>query len=211
MASESQSAASRRNGALSRGPKTNEGKAVSSRNALRHGLSARKQLLAGESLEEFLRFAEELCASLRPTSALEIQLSQRIVSVLWRMQRIPVFEAALLAFLGEKRLGARAVKENESDEEEASEEENPTEEENPMHEGQEEQAIPGSVVWNFFKHDLDGKLSRYETGLLRQFSGLMKELTAAQERRREAEMRAQQRADAAAANPAAADFSRGFN
>ena len=67
-----------------------------------------------------------------------------------------------------------------------------------MHEGEGEQAILGSVVLHFFKYDYDGKLSRYETGLLRQFSGLMKELNAAQERRREAEMREEERANAAA-------------
>jgi hypothetical protein len=39
MATDRQIAANRRNGALGRGPKTPEGKARSSRNALRHGLS----------------------------------------------------------------------------------------------------------------------------------------------------------------------------
>ena len=82
MASERQIAASRRNGRLSRGPKTKEGKARSSGNALRHGLSARKYLLAGESEEEFLRLAEDLCASLKPAGALEVGLAQQIVSVL---------------------------------------------------------------------------------------------------------------------------------
>ena len=39
MATDRQIAANRRNGALSRGPRTPEGRARSSRNALRHGLS----------------------------------------------------------------------------------------------------------------------------------------------------------------------------
>jgi hypothetical protein len=57
MASERQIAANRQNAKRSRGPKTEHGKARSSRNALRHGFSARKYLLAGESWEEYFTSA----------------------------------------------------------------------------------------------------------------------------------------------------------
>jgi hypothetical protein len=41
-------AASRRNGAKSRGPKTAEGKARSSQNALKHGFRAQKFVVVGD-------------------------------------------------------------------------------------------------------------------------------------------------------------------
>ena len=49
MPTDKQKAASRANGARSRGPKTPEGKARSARNSLNHGLLARAILLEGES------------------------------------------------------------------------------------------------------------------------------------------------------------------
>ncbi len=75
------------------GPRTPEGKAASSRNAITHGLTARTILLA----DEYRRLREEAIAGLRPEGALE--LAEQIVSVLWRMRRISVFEAALLEWL----------------------------------------------------------------------------------------------------------------
>ena len=81
------------------GPRTPEGKAASSRNAITHGLTARTILLAGEDPDEYRRLREEAIAGLRPEGALELELAEQIVSVLWRMRRISVFEAALLEWL----------------------------------------------------------------------------------------------------------------
>ena len=52
MASERQIAANRLNAQASPGPRTAEGKAASSRNALTHGLTARTLLLEGEDPQE---------------------------------------------------------------------------------------------------------------------------------------------------------------
>jgi hypothetical protein len=60
MTSESKMAANRRNGRKSRGPRTVAGKAIASRNALRHGFAA-VTLHAPTPPEEIDRFARALC------------------------------------------------------------------------------------------------------------------------------------------------------
>jgi len=62
--------ASRRNGARSRGPKTAAGLARSSRNALKHGLRARRHiLLADEDAAEYRAFQAAGQAELAPVGA----------------------------------------------------------------------------------------------------------------------------------------------
>jgi hypothetical protein len=66
---------------LSHGPRTNEGKAKSSQNALKHGLSARHALLAGEDPNEYRRLRQGLIAEFSPQSALESELVERVASM----------------------------------------------------------------------------------------------------------------------------------
>ena len=73
--------ASRKNGARSRGPVTPEGKARSSRNALKHGLRAEKFVVVdGESAEAFAAFEAALVDDLAPEGALQAVLAGRIVA-----------------------------------------------------------------------------------------------------------------------------------
>ncbi len=67
--SAAQIAASRANGAKSRGPVTEEGKAASSRNSLRHGLLAKMVLIEGESEAAFRQLSEALHNAFAPASA----------------------------------------------------------------------------------------------------------------------------------------------
>src|SRR5689334_14903135 len=87
MSSEKRILASRANGALSRGPKTPEGKARSARNALRHGLLAKYVVLRNESHEGF----EELCKiytnRFAPVDDVEMGLIEEMASAYWRMHR----------------------------------------------------------------------------------------------------------------------------
>ena len=67
-------AASRRNGAKSRGPRTPEGKARSAKNALKHGLCAQRNVVLGdEDLDEFEALEAALMAELAPQGALQIR------------------------------------------------------------------------------------------------------------------------------------------
>jgi len=87
MATEAQIAAHRLNARKSTGPRTPEGKAVVSQNAVQHGLLAREGVLRGEDGEEWERHREMLLEELQPAGALEAILATRIVDLTWRLHR----------------------------------------------------------------------------------------------------------------------------
>jgi len=91
-----QQQASRDNGKKSHGPKTPEGKAVSSLNAVKYGFFARDPLLPGEGADAFHKFSAPLLASLAPASDVEQMLANRIVDAAWRLRRFPRIEAEIL-------------------------------------------------------------------------------------------------------------------
>jgi hypothetical protein len=88
--------ASRRNGAKSRGPKTEEGKARSAQNALRHGLRAQKYLvLPEEDGAEFAALEAALLEELVPVGALQTVLARRVAVAAWRLARADRLEIDL--------------------------------------------------------------------------------------------------------------------
>jgi hypothetical protein len=98
--SSAQSAASRRNGALSAGPASEAGKARSSLNAVRHGLSGRSFfLLPDEDPAAFAAQEAELVAEFRPRDLLEREAVLALVRALWREVRGDRLEAQVLAGL----------------------------------------------------------------------------------------------------------------
>jgi hypothetical protein len=91
--------ASRKNGARSKGPKTPEGKARSSQNALQHGLRAQKHmLLPGESAAEYQRLEAALLEELAPEGALQTVLARRVVAAAWRLERVERIEGDLFTW-----------------------------------------------------------------------------------------------------------------
>lgn len=88
MASLAQIAANRRNARKSTGPRTPEGKAASSQNAVKHGLTAQAVVLRDESASEFEQFRDGMLASLDPQSGVEQFLAERAVSAAWRLRRV---------------------------------------------------------------------------------------------------------------------------
>src|SRR5258706_9525275 len=96
MTPERKAAIARANGAKSRGPATREGRAVSSMNALRHGLTATQTVLPGESQESFDLLLKDYLEEWEPEGPAEIGLVHRMVISKWREQRAWTVETAAL-------------------------------------------------------------------------------------------------------------------
>jgi len=97
MATPSQIAANRRNAAGSTGPRTKEGRAVASRNSLKHGLTAAQVVLIfGETEDDFARFHEGMREAFSPADAIEEQLVERVVLCAWRLRRAYRAEAGTM-------------------------------------------------------------------------------------------------------------------
>ncbi len=87
MRSELQIQASRRNGALSRGPITPEGKQRSSQNAVKYGLSARTVVLCTEDMALFEQVEQDYIDSFQPCTIFEVHLIQHLAVAEWRLRR----------------------------------------------------------------------------------------------------------------------------
>ena len=98
MSSERQIEANRRNGRVSGGPASEAGRAVSAKNSLKHGLTARETLLPDEDAEAFAQLSKSLQEALDPLGALEKVLADRIIGLVWRLRRLGKIEAGILAW-----------------------------------------------------------------------------------------------------------------
>jgi hypothetical protein len=85
----SKSEQARINGAKSRGPKTAEGKRVSSRNACKHGLTAQSFfLLSTENPEELDDLVRSLTETFKPCTDLEKSFIAQAAAAQWRLRRL---------------------------------------------------------------------------------------------------------------------------
>jgi hypothetical protein len=103
MSTQRQQDANARNARSSTGPRTPEGRAAVSSNALKHGLTAARvleagHLMPGECAEDFESLRDEIEAQLAPAGAMEEALVGRVISSLWRLRRIVAIESGLLAY-----------------------------------------------------------------------------------------------------------------
>jgi hypothetical protein len=89
-------AINRANSRHSTGPRTDSGKQRSSLNALRHGLTAASALLPSEDQAAFDAHRRGFFDEYQPATPTETQLTQELVDTSWRLNRIPLLEAALL-------------------------------------------------------------------------------------------------------------------
>jgi hypothetical protein len=92
--------ANRRNAERSTGPTTPEGKARSSQNAVKHGLTARRTVITvgdgEESIEDYERLLSALQEEFNPETAYEELSVDRIAHLTWQEQRAQLATIAVL-------------------------------------------------------------------------------------------------------------------
>jgi len=86
MSTEKQINANRQNAQKSTGPKSDQGKAAVSQNAVKHGLFA-ESVIKGENPADYEVFHNKMLAELAPVGLVEAVLADRIASLWWRLKR----------------------------------------------------------------------------------------------------------------------------
>jgi len=103
--SEAQLAANRANAQFSSGPKTEQGKLVSSHNALKTGLTGRTIVLPTDDVDAYQSLVALINKKFAPANDIEQHLTQTIADTEWRLLRIPTLESGFYA-LGRHELAA---------------------------------------------------------------------------------------------------------
>ena len=80
------------------GPKTDKGRAIASRNALKHGImSPHPVIIEGiETAAGWQRFRDGILENLAPEGALEEDLAESVALLRWRLKRVTRYETAIL-------------------------------------------------------------------------------------------------------------------
>ena len=97
MTSPSKAAANAANAQLSTGPRTEHGKAASSQNAIKHGLTARQVVVREDEIERFNQLRDFLLAEINTQGALEIETFNILLHASWNIERFCALEAGLMA------------------------------------------------------------------------------------------------------------------
>ena len=168
MASKQQVVANRANAKRSTGPKTAAGKALSRMNAHKHGLTAKTIVIGDEDPKAFDALRDALEEEYNPRPGIESELVELIAVLMWRMLRIPLFEAALIN-LGCERAASYKRKNHVLDFLE-----DPERKEVPFED------IANSLIQN---QGMLGNLSRYEATLMNAFNRTLQRLLFLQDRR----------------------------
>ena len=96
MSTAAQVTANRANAQQSTGPRSVEGKAISSRNALKFGIHAKSLVIPGEDPEELEELTREYERDLAPVGAVETTLVETMVRAAWLMRRVTRIEAEIV-------------------------------------------------------------------------------------------------------------------
>jgi hypothetical protein len=96
MTSPARAAANAANAQFSSGPRTAEGKARSSRNALKHGLTSQDLIVREDERDEFQQFQADLQTELGPEGPSEMLTFNQLLRAGWNMHRFQRLEAGLM-------------------------------------------------------------------------------------------------------------------
>ena len=99
MSTPAQVLANRENSKLSTGPRTEEGKAVSSRNHLTHGLSSSDPVLPTENRDEFNALVESFVNEFQPATPHMKIMVVEMAEARWKLERIKRIETDAFARL----------------------------------------------------------------------------------------------------------------
>ncbi len=143
--SQKQIKANKRNGKKG-GVKTDEGKAISKYNAIKHGLLGKEVLLDDEDGTELVSLGRKLRTELAPDTELELVLVDRITANVWRLRRVMQIERQMM----------------EDDREDSF--------------GDIKKSLGAALSYDFANHDTYGKLIRYETSIERGIYKALHEL-----------------------------------
>jgi hypothetical protein len=91
-----------RNAQNSTGPKTPEGKAKASMNAIKHGLRARRTPIFNESKEEFEQLCDDLQAEWQPQDLAESAFVEQLACQQWMLARVTRHEFMTYTFFLDK-------------------------------------------------------------------------------------------------------------
>ena len=95
MASSKQNLANKNNARKSTGPKTELGKEKVSMNAIKLGIYAEHHVMVGEDIEQYKGYVDLMFKTFEAFDAISGLIIQQIISIGWRLQRIPQIECGV--------------------------------------------------------------------------------------------------------------------
>ena len=151
--SKKQLEANRKNAKLG-GVKTEEGKAVSKYNAIKHGLLCKDVLLDDEKEQELLELEKRIRSELKPANEMELLLVDRITANAWRLKRAIRIESEMI------------------------------EDDRKSSFSEKKKSLGEVFSYDFVNHDTYGKFTRYEASIERGIYKALHELQRIQSARK---------------------------
>ena len=183
MTSNKQLHANQANATKSTGPRSQAGKARSRLNSRKHGLTAKMLIVVGENADDFDQLRAELMAEHDPQSVLETELVERLAGILWRLRRVPSFEAAIL-HTRHQRVWNQKKYQFEPEPEPEGEGESEEKKELDEEEADWERSVDlGVALMDGRYGDILGKIERHETSLMNALTKTLQTLLVLQHNR----------------------------